>query len=443
MRHPARIQAAIELLNAIEQSLAEGGASADVIIKAYFRARRYAGSKDRAAVAELVYGVLRQRAELLWCLQDGVEPGTALNGRAMMIVWLTRKSAMTIDRLGEIFDGSAYAPEPLDAEERALVASLPAAAMLPEWVTCQCPAWLIGKLQARFGTGIAAEFAAMNDRAPLDIRVNTQIAAVAEVAEGLAQAGFTAERLKYAPAGFRLPNGTPVTQLPVMLSGQIEIQDEAAQVASALSMARSPNTVVDLCAGAGGKALAMASLMTGDGQVYAFDTVERRLFELIARAKRARAANIQTLCLPEAGPDRAALVEEFKGETDLVVLDVPCSGTGTWRRNPEARWRLTPARLDKYLEIQAGLLEEGAALVQKNGMLAYMTCSLLREENEAQILAFLTAHKEFQVVPYRDLWPEEGAQAAPETLSSQPECLCLSPGSHGTDGFFMAFMQRI
>ena len=435
MRHPARLQAAIDLLDEVEQSLASDGPAADMIVKNYFRTRRYAGSKDRAAVGSLVFGPLRRRAEILFHAGDDAD------ARSRMIAYL----ALTGAAIEEAFDGSPHAPAPLFESEQALVEKIRLSQPkdLPDWVAAECPEWLMENFRSRFGDRFAEEMAALNERAPLDLRVNSLKATVAEIEHQLTRRNIAFAPCRYAPSGLRLQQNTDLTQDPLYQTGQIEIQDEGAQVAAILAAAQAGETVVDLCAGAGGKALALAADMENNGVIHAFDTVAKRLDELKRRATRAGAWIIKPERLTQVGAGRRALLDAQRGHADLVVLDVPCSGSGTWRRSPEARWRLTPGHLARYTEAQRSLLDEGAGLLREGGRLLYITCSLLFDENERQIAAFLAAHPGFRLVPYGDIWRRKWTSPPPTTLSSLPEALCLTPGSHGTDGFFVAVLQKI
>ena len=435
MRHPARLQAAIDLLEEVEASLASDGPAADMIVKTYFRTRRYAGSKDRAAVGSLVFGPLRRRAEILWWAGDDAD------ARTRMITYLALSGAAIEDE----FDGSPHAPAPLSEAEQALVQKVRSARQqeMPDWVAAECPAWLMENFKARFGADFEKEMAALNERAPLDLRVNTLKATVAEVGAQLTRRNIAYEPCAFAPAGFRLAKNTDLTQDPLYIDGQLEIQDEGAQVATVLANAQSGETVVDLCAGAGGKALGLAADMDNNGAIFAFDTVAKRLDEAKRRLVRAGVWIIKPERLAQEGAGRMAALDPVRGHADLVVLDVPCSGTGTWRRNPEARWRLTPEHLARYVAAQRALLDEGAELVKPGGRLLYITCSLLSAEDEDQITAFLAANPDFRLVPYGDIWRQKLRSAQPETRSSLEGALCLTPASHGTDGFFVACLQKI
>jgi 16S rRNA (cytosine967-C5)-methyltransferase len=380
----ARVQAAIELLDAIIAAAREGGAAADTLIARYFGTRRYAGSKDRRAVRELVYAAIRLAGE------------APVSGRAAMLALADRDPA-----IAAAFDGSPHGPAPIGEDE-------------PRASSGVAPAWLVEALSA---SGVPVEaMPALVDRAPLDVRINT-LKPTPDVAD--------ATPLPAAPHGLRLPSGTQIETLPAWRDGAIEVQDEGSQIVG-LALPVSPgDTVIDLCAGAGGKTLALAARMENRGTLIACDTDRARLSRLRPRAERAGATIIQTVLL-DPGREAAALAD-WRGRADGVMVDAPCSGTGTWRRNPEARWRLDQTRLDRLTATQAHVLALGAALVRPGGHLVYIVCSLLDAEGRDQIDRFVRDHPGWTV----DL---------PSLPAGQPHGggIRLHPASTGTDGFFVA-----
>ncbi len=387
MREPARLQAAIDILDSVIRAARDGGAAADTILEAHFRSRRYIGSKDRAAIRELVWGAIRH---------SGERPAS---GRAALLGHL---AATCPERLAG-FDGSAHAPAPPDPAE-------------PRTPGSAAPAWLLPRLEERFGAELAAALAALGARAPLDIRVNRLAGLPPE--DVAARLPGPAAPVRIAgldlPDALRLPAGTRIEQHPLLLSGTIAVQDAGSQAVVALAGAQPGMSVIDLCAGAGGKSLALAAAMGGAGRILATDTDRARLSALVPRARRAGAhAMIETRLL-DPGREQAQLADH-EGKADLVLVDAPCSGSGTWRRNPELRWRLTPARLDRLIALQARLLRLGAALVRPGGRLAYAVCSVLDAEGPAIVRAFA---QDTGIVPDRTV--------------------ALSPHVHGCDGFFVA-----
>ena len=388
----ARLQAAIDILDEVVTAARGGGAAADTLVARYFSTRRYAGSKDRRAVRELVYAAIRRAGE------------RPESGRAAML-------GLVQDRpeLANGFDGSPHGPQPITDHEPVAVAGI-------------APAWLLERLH---GALDASELPALLERAPLDARVNRLKTARGDVLAQLPGAGPT----PHAPDGIRLPEGMQVASLDLGGDGLIEVQDEGSQIVAAACGAAPEMLVVDLCAGAGGKTLAIAAAMANEGRIVACDSDRGRLSRLAPRAARDGVTVAETRLLD---PEReAAALADLKGAADLVVIDAPCSGTGTWRRNPEARWRLTPERIDRVCALQARLLAVGAALVRPGGALAYIVCSLLDEEGPEPVAAWLAANPGWRVE----------AIAAPAGRAHGPG-LRLTPAHDGTDGFFVARLIR-
>lgn len=391
MTPAARVQAAIELLDAVIAAAQADGAPADRLVSDYFRQRRYAGSKDRRAVRELVYAAIRA------C---GPVPES---GRAAML-----RLAAGDPAIAALFDGSTHAPAPVAEGEAAAVGGA-------------APEWLVAALAQ---SGEAREdIAALSDRAPLDVRVNTLKAdrATLDLPE-------TGERLA-APQALRFAAGTPVEQWQAYQAGQIEVQDHGSQLACMAVAAAPGETVIDLCAGAGGKTLALAAAMDNRGTLIACDTDRARLSRLAPRAERAGAGMIDARLL-DPGSELAALAE-FVGTADAVLVDAPCSGTGTWRRKPEAKWRLTPRRLERFAQVQARLIGIAAELVKPGGRLIFVTCSLLDAEGADQVAAFLSANPGWAIDPL-----------ALPIGQGHGKGWRLSPFHDGTDGFFVARLSR-
>jgi 16S rRNA (cytosine967-C5)-methyltransferase len=391
MTPSARAQTAIELLDEIIVAARDGGAAADTLIARYFKTRRYAGSKDRRAVRELVYQAIRR---------SGDRPRDGRNA----LIGVARQNP----DIAALFDGSPHGPAPIAKDEKGARSG-----PLPAWLATKVADALDEKAQA-----------ALLDRAPLDIRVNRRKAKREEVMALLPDALPT----PHAPNGLRLPEGTAVEGLQPWADGMIEIQDEGSQLIALACRARPGMTVLDLCAGAGGKTLALADDMDGQGRLIATDTDRARLSRLMPRAERA-GAEIETILLD---PGReASTLGDLEGKCDIVLVDAPCSGTGTWRRNPEARWRLTPERLARLTATQAKLIDIAANLVKPGGALVYAVCSVLDEEGAGQITAFLDRVPGFRAE--KDLFTA-GEYRGPGKL--------MSPANDGTDGFFVARLMR-
>ncbi|MBA4047973.1 MAG: RNA methyltransferase [Sphingomonas sp.] len=396
MKAGARVQAAIELLDQIVAAADEGGAAADTLIARYFATRRYAGAKDRRAVREWVYAAIRRAGER----PDG--------GRAAML-----GLAEDDPELAALFDGTPYAPAPIAAGEPVAMAGV-------------APVWLEQMLGA---AGIGGDaLTALVARAPLDLRVNPGRASVAEVVAALPGAAAAPG----LPNAVRVPHGTPVEQHPLWAAGAIDIQDAGSQTVTLAAAAAPGQMIIDLCAGAGGKTLALSAAMmgagTGAGRIIACDIDRARLSRLTPRAARAGAAGIETRLL-DPGKEALALAD-LAARADTVLIDAPCSGTGTWRRNPEARWRLTPQRLDRLMATQARLIDIAAALVRPGGAMVYIVCSLLDEEGRMVITDAMARHPGWVAEPL-DL-----PRGVPHGAGTR-----LTPDHDSTDGFFVARLR--
>ena len=424
MRPGPRIQASIDLLDAIDA----GGDAADRLVAAYFRRRRYAGSKDRAAITELVYAVLRRRAWLEWRLANA---GAGVQGARLTVIAQLADGGVGDGDITALFDGSDHAPAPLTLEESAIVQLLrrPPSGSPPPSVAGNYPGWLHDALESRFGNGLATEMAALNDRAPLDLRVNSLKSSRSAVLAQLIDEGFDAQPTPFAREGIRLVGARRIDVHPLYREGVIEIQDEGSQIVAALVDAEPGERVVDYCAGAGGKALALSAAMRGQGEIIACDTGAARLRNMGPRLARAGAENIRVWSLEEG---------ELEVMADRVLLDVPCSGTGAWRRRPEARWHLSQEKFSNYSKLQDELLVKGATVTAPNGVLVYATCSVLEVEGADRIDTFLDRTAGFEVVDVDPLWPRVLDGERPD----QGRFVNLSPASSNTDGFFIAILRR-
>jgi 16S rRNA (cytosine967-C5)-methyltransferase len=425
----ARLQATLELLSEVESA----SRPADAVVSAWFRSRRDIRDAERGPIIDLVYAVLRHRARLDWWL---AKEGRPLTSRNRLLAWLALGEGKTREQIQRLFSGGRFAPMVLTDGERGLLGRLQGGSAdhpaMPDEVRAECPDWALEPLRRRFGGSFAREMAVMLAPPPLDLRVNPLKATRETVLDALRGLGLSAEPCRLAPFGVRVAERPSLSRLPMLKTGAAEIQDEGSQLVALLVDARAGERVVDFCAGAGGKTLAIASQMANKGVVVACDVSENRLKRAAERFRNAGLHNIQTRLLAS---ERDKWVKRHKGGFDRVLVDAPCSGTGTWRRNPDARWRAEEAGLDALVSLQASILDSAARLVKPGGRLVYATCSLLPEENEAQVEAFLAAHPEFQVVPLRE--------AAPQiTDSGHPQHLSLTPARHGTDGFFAAVMAR-
>ncbi|MBS0521909.1 MAG: RsmB/NOP family class I SAM-dependent RNA methyltransferase, partial [Proteobacteria bacterium] len=308
----------------------------------------------------------------------------------------------------------------------------------PDWVRLNVQEWVVPHLREAYGDAWGREIAAIETPPPVDLRVNRLKATLEEAEKALKREGVETERMRFAPHGLRLRKRLSVVAGAAFQDGLVEIQDEGSQLVAALVDARPGMQIADYCAGAGGKTLAIAAGMNNKGRVVAMDVLETRLDRSAQRLRRAGAHNVERRAL---GADNAKWLKRQKGMFDRVLVDAPCTGTGTWRRNPDGRWTLSPQDLAELVPKQAAILDAASRLVKPGGGLIYATCSVLPAENERQIEAFLARHDDFAVVPVSDLWPDVIGTAPPPDLAQGPY-LRLSPLRHGTDGFFAAALVR-
>jgi 16S rRNA (cytosine967-C5)-methyltransferase len=428
----ARVAATIELLDGIMNRATESerGTPADLVANAFFRGRRYIGGGDRRAVSERVWGILRRYGQLTWWLERTrhAERG----GRALAEADLVLHEGLGVEQLEQMFDGGRYRPTPLDeGETRALRQmeghSLPHPEQ-PDWVRLNVQAWIAPHLREAYGKDWGREIAALETPPPVDLRVNRLRGTVEQAQRQLAREGIETAPMRYAADGLRLGKRLSIVAGKAFQDGLVEIQDEGSQLVAALVDARPGLQVMDYCAGAGGKTLALAACMNNKGRVVAMDVLETRLDRSAQRLRRAGAHNVERRTIG----DNAKWLKRQKGAFDRVLVDVPCTGTGTWRRNPDGRWTVKPRDLEELVPKQAAILEAAAKLVKPGGRLVYATCSVLPAENERQVEAFLASHPAFETVPVGELLPD---------LAGETPYLRLSPFRHGTDGFFAAMMR--
>jgi len=484
----ARLQAAIELLHAIHA----GTSPADRATAAFFRNRRYIGAKDRREVLDRAYAVLRRRAALDWWIwKSGQAPRD--RDRARLIASLALLDGWTADRIAGSFDGVDYHPPRLDEAERRLTKAVAGKAIengeQPADVRGEYPDWIAPLLRKRFGDRMDAEMRTAINAASTDLRVNSLKATRDEAIAALKAEGIVAAPTALSPVGLRVHGRPPLATLQCFKDGLIEVQDEGSQLVALLTDARPGMRVADFCAGAGGKTLAIAAQMKNKGKIVACDVLEGRIDRAAVRFNRAGVHNVERKALSS---ERDQWVKRHAGTFDRVLVDAPCTGTGTWRRNPDAKWKLAPEDLAELAEIQRNILDSAWRLVKPGGRLIYATCSLLAEENEAQIEAFLAAHADFKLVPIGDVWREvigadtlssvippspvipaersesrdpchppaglshpmgPGSRRLPAAVRDDSEgsgedradgrTLSLTPAQHGTDGFFAAVLERV
>ena len=396
----------------------------------WFRARRFIGAGDRRVVAERVWQVVRVRRRLEWWLR-----GTLATPRLLVAALLLLEGG-SLAQVGAAYSGDRFAATALNAEETAALARLEGHTLdhpaMPKAVRLEIPDWILPRLEARFGPALDAELATMIAPAPLDLRVNTLKATRDQARAALVAEGIDAHPTPLSPWGLRVDERRSVVGTHAFRLGVVEIQDEGSQLVAGLVGAAPGMRIADYCAGAGGKTLAMAMAMENRGHLVACDVVQARLAAAAARLRRAGVHNVERHVI-SAGDKWA---KRRAGSFDRVLVDAPCTGCGTWRRNPAARLRLSQADVDRLVPEQAAILERAAGLVRNGGRLVYATCSVLIEENEAQVSAFLARHSEFVALPVEQAW------SAPTVAPFQDLHLLLTPRRHGTDGFFAAVLER-
>ncbi len=429
MTPAARLAGAIELIAAIDSNPRR---PADGVANDYFRQRRFIGSGDRKAISERVWIILRSRRRLHWWLDRvGLRAGPRLLVAASLLL-----EGWALTGVHHSFSGGQFGPTPLAGPEVQALTQLEGHTLvhpdMPEAVAIEAPDWILPSLQARFGPALRDEMWAMDAPATLDLRVNLLRGTREDAILALARETIEAVPTRYSPWGLRVQGRRPVTTGAAFQSGLVEIQDEGSQLVAILADARPEMRVVDWCAGAGGKTLALAMTMQNRGHIVACDVSEHRLEGAVRRLRRAGVHNVERH-LVEPGDKWA---KRRAGTFDRVLVDAPCTGTGTWRRNPDARLRLQPTDLSELVEKQQMILQTAAKLAKPGGRVIYATCSILLEENEQQIARFLESAPEFRLLRLRDLW----------TLNDDPPChgdtLRLTPRLHGTDGFFTAVLER-
>lgn len=425
----ARVSAAIEVLADID---ARRRPASDAL-KDWGLSHRFAGSGDRAAISAHVYDTLRRKASCAYVMQTETP-------RALMLAAL-RLNGLALDEIKTLCSGERFAPEPLSDQELALLRA-PDLSHAPAPVQGDYPAWLDSALFEAFGEGRVAEAQAMTARAPVDLRVNSLLATRAEAMAALAH--LHPDPTPFSPFGLRIaprPDGRPVSVQaePAYQQGLVEIQDEASQLAALLTRVKAGETVIDLCAGGGGKTLALAAQMKNQGRIFATDNDKRRLAPIFERMRRAGATLVEVRA-PVTRHDEP--LADLAQAADCVLIDAPCTGTGTWRRNPDAKWRMRPSSFEDRQKDQAQVLDRAADLVKTGGRIVYVTCSLLRAENDGAIEGFLSRHDGF--VPEA---PEETARLAgldplATFRSLRGLGLQMTPKRCATDGFFVSLLHR-
>lgn len=426
MKPASRIEATIDILS--KGHLAR--VPLDTTVGDYMRVRRYIGAKDRSETAERVYNVTRAYARLHWWLE---KIGAEDSPRNRVIAWLLLGEKIPVKRLSDLFDGSKYAPAELTEDELKMALALEGQDLdspdMPDSVRAECPPDYEPALKSMFGKDFLKEMRAMLVPAPLDLRVNFFLAEKDKVIKFLEADNVKTTETPYSPWGLRCEGKAFLSRTKASQKGWVEIQDEGSQLIAYLCGAKPGMQVLDYCAGAGGKTLALGSAMLRKGRIVAMDLDEKRLMKGKERYKKAQITDIIEI-RPLSDEKHRRWLKRQKGTFDIVLLDVPCSGTGTWRRNPDMRWRTYGPSLEELKTIQTEIIEKASPCVKPGGILVYATCSLLEDENERQIERFLAAHPEFEIDPVD---PAQGIGSP---------FMRLTPARHGTDGFFAARLRR-
>lgn len=431
MTPSARLSAAIEILTELQARVRPAAEA----LKGWGLAHRFAGSGDRAAIASLVYDTLRRQASSAWIMGEAAP-------RAVLLGALRLARDLDVSAIAALCDGSRFAPAPLSGDERERLekADLDDA---PPHVRGDYPEWLDAQLAAAFGDERAEEGAALAARAPLDLRANTIQTTREKLLDALGH--LLPAATSWSPVGLRIPldrNGRhqPAIAEPSFQKGWFEVQDEGSQIAAHLVGAKPGEQVLDLCAGSGGKTLALAAMMENRGQIFAYDGDLRRLAPIHERIKRSGAHNIQV----RSPRGKADVIDDLAGRMDLVLVDAPCTGTGVWRRHPDAKWRMRPGALEIRLREQAKLLDEAVRFVKPGGRIAYVTCSVLDAENGAQVRGFNTRHPGWSAVPPAETCTALGARGAILLAAARASDhgLLLTPKRTDTDGFFVSILRR-
>ena len=442
MRHGGRIQAAIEVLeDVIEQHTPAAQALRD-----WGKAHRFAGSKDRACIGGIVFDALRRKSSTLWRMGiegevDKAEAKENGSARALVLgtmVWCWDES---VESLTTTFAEDDHSPAALTKDEIAALKGVRDLNMAPDWIRADIPEWIWPAFTNNFGENAVAEGQAMLARPPLDLRVNAlKTEPKAALAKLKAFGGVAAE---LSPMGIRIKAGTKLDRLPniqsdpVYLMGEVEIQDEGSQIVSMMVDAKPGETVLDYCAGGGGKTLALAADMQNEGKIYAYDIDKRRLAPLYARTQRAGATNVEVMQPPQNN------LKKLRGSIDRVLVDAPCTGSGTWRRHPDAKWRLSLSTLELRMAEQKTVLEQAKQYVRPDGLLVYVTCSLFAEENEGQVYGFLEENEDFELLSAGEVWEDRIGTEKAMPWSEDGCTLTMTPASTDTDGFFLAVMRKM
>ena len=429
MKAGARVAATIELRGKFCEIVKYGKrVPADVVLRDYYRGRRFIGSQDRREISRLIYMILRNESLIAWWLEQSDKTCSA---REMVLCGLVLAEKLDLPEIHDLFSGEKYCPPQLDSVEREWVLTHAGKSLqheaMPDWVRLNFPEWMQPTLLELFGDRLTEALEALNEEAPVDLRVNTLKTTRDQVMAVLREEGLDPEPTPFAGTGVRLRKRAALSATQAFREGWFELQDEGSQLVTELVRAKASDKVIDYCAGAGGKTLSIAVAMQNQGHILAWDTKPARLKQMLPRLARAGVKNVQSHVLK---PKRDPFAERHKDTADWVLVDVPCSGTGTWRRSPDLKWRTAQRDLKRAIDSQRQIMGRAASCVKPGGRLVYVTCSILKQENEQQVAQFLEKNPKFSLEPIANSLGGEGPH------------LQLYPHIHQTDGFFGAVLRR-
>lgn len=432
MRPGARVGAVIEILEDREQK----DLTAERAVSSYTRSRRYIGSKDRREIGNLVFSILRAKLHLTWWLERAGHREASPRAEALAALVLVK--GLSQREVTALFDGEGYGPSQLTPDEETLITVLDGADLdhpeQPAWVRDEVAPWLHARLLARFGDDMSSEMSALQQEAEVILRVNNLKGSRSAAQKALAEDDIVTRETVMSPLGLRIEGRRALQASKAFREGLIEVQDEGSQLIALMCDAKPGMAVADYCAGAGGKTLALAAEMQGQGRLVALDSDVKRLERARPRLMRAGVEIVEQQSLPDDG-----WMAENAGAFDRVLVDAPCSGSGVWRRQPDARLALTPERLAGYLDAQREVLQSASALVRPGGRLIYATCSLLPEEDEQQVDAFLAENPDCTQLSVGEIW---NAVVPGVVCPCGGPHLLLTPRQQGTDGFFVSILER-
>ena len=437
MQPSARLASVIEIIEAIETAWKSPMRQpVDVLLQHYFKARRYMGSKDRGAVAEQVYFILRNKLSLEWWCQSLAALSTP---RLLAITALALRDGMSAGHIEQWFTGENHAPAPLSREESWYAKKIQGKELnseeMPRHVRLNIPEWTEPMLRERFQKELDTAVAALSEEATTDLRTNTLKCTRESLQKALRAEQIESDPTPLSLTGLRLRKREAAFATRAFKQGWFEMQDEGSQLLAQLVDAQPGHKVIDFCAGAGGKTLALAASMHNKGRILAFDVSAKRLSQLPVRARRAGVHNITARQIDN---ESDSFLKRHKHSADRVLVDAPCSGSGTWRRNPDLKWRFTAQDLHELVALQQRILASAARLVKPGGVLVYATCSLYKSENEEQIARFISQHGNFRVVKPEKIWNKNPQHRSTDCDSF----VCLTPHQDGTDGFFIARLEN-